>query len=262
MSKALGNNPGKDWQIFYKDSKLNWENKEYYTEKYLHSFLKSEWMLCLTAHLKPGQKVLEAGCGTGLYSIALAYAGYNVTAIDYNEAAVELSRSNLALFNSQSEKKLKVDFRQGDLLNLEFQDNTFDLVFNQAVLEYFTDDSSFDKAISEMRRVTAPGGKVVAIIQNTRNPLRPLWNSMGLKFYIDQPDVRLIYRKVLQQYFSKHFKKVTVDGLLPWKAVFMAPKKFHKVTYYLNRFSERFIPLPRVLRSKIGIQLVVVGVKG
>jgi ubiquinone/menaquinone biosynthesis C-methylase UbiE len=261
VSKALGNNPGKDWQIFYKDSKLNWENKEYYTEKYLHSFLKSEWMLCLTAHLKPGQKILEAGCGTGLYSIALAFAGYEVTAIDYNDVAVELSRSNLELFNSQSEKKLDVNFKKGDLLNLEFPDNTFDLVFNQAVLEYFTDDGSFDKAISEMQRVTVSGGTVVSIIQNTRNPLRPLWNLMGLKFYIDQPNVRSIYRQVLQQYFSRHFKKVRVDGLLPWKAVFMAPKKFHKVTYYLNRFSERFIPLPRVIRSKIGIQLVVSGVK-
>jgi ubiquinone/menaquinone biosynthesis C-methylase UbiE len=262
VSKALGNNPGRDWEIFYKENELNWENKEYYTEKYMHSFLKSEWMHSLIAHLKPGQKVLEAGCGTGLFSIALAYAGYEVTAIDYNEAAIELSQNNLDLFNSQSEKKLKIDFSQGDLLNLEFQNNTFNMVFNQAVLEYFTDDDNFDKAISEMHRVTVAGGTVVAIVQNTRNPIRPLWNLMGLQFYINQPNVRLIHRQVLQKYFSRYFKIVSIDGLLPWKAVFMAPKKFHKVTYYLNRFFEKFVPQPKVLRSKIGIQLVVVGLKG
>lgn len=254
-------NPGAKWNDYYSNNNLVWENKNYYNEEYINSYLKSEWIKKLITNLEKGDAILEAGCGTGLYSITLAYLGYNVTSIDYNSEAIELAKNNLKLFNSQSSKKININFLQGDLLNLKFSDDSFDLVFNQAVLEYFTDDDSFRKAIFEMRRVTKKGGNTIAIIQNTNNPLRFVSKFFDQDGFVNQPDVRKINTEVLKYYFGTYFTKIKIDGLFPWKSVFKVFPKFGGKIYYLNRFFEKFIPLPRFIRSKIGIQLIVSSIK-
>lgn len=85
--------------------------------------------------------VLEAGCGVGLYALSLARLGYWVTAFDYNEGAIrhaEAIRNRVGLSTDQ------VHFFVDNLLAMRAADDSFDLVFNQAVLEYFCDDAELE----------------------------------------------------------------------------------------------------------------------
>lgn len=97
--------------------------------------------------VKPGETVLDAGCGEGVLSWYLAERGAKVTAMDISAPNVENARAFL-------EKKGVLDrvtVLQGDAENLPFPDASFDWVVSSHVLEHLPD---FDKGLSEIRRVT------------------------------------------------------------------------------------------------------------
>ena len=98
-----------------------------------------------------GKKILDAGCGPGTYGIMMAKQGNKVNGIEISPAAVEAA-------NKRAEMK-DVDFtaQQGDLENLPFDDNTFDICYCGWVLHHFPD---VNKAVSELVRVMKPGGKI------------------------------------------------------------------------------------------------------
>ncbi len=115
-------------------------NIEFVTSmKYIHKYLK------------PDDKILDIGAGTGRYSVALADEGYDVT-------AVELVKYNLGILK---QKQSNVKAYQGTALNLKrFSDNTFDitLLFGPMYHLYTMEDKV--KALSEAKRVTKTGGKI------------------------------------------------------------------------------------------------------
>jgi len=97
--------------------------------------------------VKPGESVLDAGCGEGVLSWYLAERGANVTAMD-------ISKPNLENAQRFLEKKGVLDrvrLVHGDAENLPFPDACFDWVISSHVLEHLPD---FDKGLSEIRRVT------------------------------------------------------------------------------------------------------------
>ena len=90
-------------------------------------------------HAAPGCRILEVGAGTGRYSIALARAGFEVTAL-------ELVPHNLRTF-------------QGDALDLsQFSDGEFDLTLVLGPMYHLYDPAEVRTALSEALRVTKPGG--------------------------------------------------------------------------------------------------------
>jgi len=96
--------------------------------------------------VKPGETVLDAGCGEGVLSWYLAERGAKVTAMDISAPNVENARAFL-------EKKGVLDrvtVLQGDAEKLPFPDASFDWVVSSHVLEHLPD---FDKGLSEIRRV-------------------------------------------------------------------------------------------------------------
>src|SRR5579875_1763419 len=75
--------------------------------------------------IPPGSKVLEVGCGIGTEAVFLAVRGMQVTAVDISESAIKTARDLAAVYG------VEVDFRVGDVLNLPFDDNAFDVVTDQ-----------------------------------------------------------------------------------------------------------------------------------
>lgn len=103
---------------------------------------------------KQNIQILDVGAGTGKYSIALADAGYDVT-------AVELVKYNLGILKKNSNGKVKA--YQGNAMKLKrFEDNSFDLtlVFGPMYHLYTFEDKL--KALQEAKRVTKPGGYILA----------------------------------------------------------------------------------------------------
>src|ERR1051326_6398471 len=68
------------------------------------------------AVVAPGDRVLDAACGTGDLAIIAARAGGNVTGLDFSEAMLERGRR----------KSSDIDWIRGDLLALPFDDDSFD----------------------------------------------------------------------------------------------------------------------------------------
>jgi ubiquinone/menaquinone biosynthesis C-methylase UbiE len=105
--------------------------------------------------LKPGAKVLDAGCGTGTNSIWLAQQGFKVTGADF---------SDFALSEAKGEG---IDYRREDLTALRFENASFDAVFCIGVLMHIPD---VEKALQELVRILRPGGHLIIAEANANAP--------------------------------------------------------------------------------------------
>ena len=100
---------------------------------------------------RPGADVLDVATGTGHVALAAARSFSRVSAVDYVEALVEVTRRR-----AQAED-LAVDARVGDAEHLPYADRSFDVVLS-ALGVMFTADHA--QAASELLRVCRPGGTV------------------------------------------------------------------------------------------------------
>lgn len=119
----------------------------------------------------PGARVLDIGCGPGIWTRELARRGYRVSAIDLTSAAVALAKSSIELFG------LAADIREGDAENLPFADASFDGVVSHGVIHHTPDTA---KCVREMARVLRPDGTAVVSVYYRNLVLRSKWLSRVL----------------------------------------------------------------------------------
>lgn len=234
-------------------------------------FTRSDWIqkMLRAAQLtsSAGIRILEAGCGTAMYALCLAILGFTVDAFDYNPGALEFAR-RLEVTARQIMPDLKIQLALGNLLDIQAEANSYDLVFNQAVLDYFCDDAERQRALAEMTRVTKPGGSVAVIVQHTGHPFRRAWERQGWHGYDNQPPTALQTPARLERELrAAGLENVRVDGLYPWKAFFFYPawhrrwRATENAAYLLGEFLHRFAPMPRPLRAYLGLQFLAIGRK-
>lgn len=89
---------------------------------------------------KPGEHLLDAGCGPGFLAAALAQKGLRVSGIDADPESIERARISGRL----------PDAMTGDICSLPFPDKSFDIVVSSEVLEHVKDHVG---ALKELRRV-------------------------------------------------------------------------------------------------------------
>ncbi len=107
-----------------------------------------------TQHLKPGMSVLDCGCGPGTITqdVARIVAPGKVIGCDLEPGMVERAASL-----AESEDLPNLSFQVGNILDLPFEDDTFDAVMSCAVTEHLSEPV---KAMSELGRVVKKGGIV------------------------------------------------------------------------------------------------------
>jgi ubiquinone/menaquinone biosynthesis C-methylase UbiE len=130
--------------------------REFFERIEAHRYTK-EWHIPEAADFATsrGLKVLEIGCGLGTDGAQFARAGADYTGVDLTDAAVELARKHFGLLG------LRGDFRTADAENLNFADESFDLVYSHGVLHHTPDTA---RAVREIHRVLKPGGRAVVML--------------------------------------------------------------------------------------------------
>lgn len=119
---------------------------------------QSELAQLLDALYRPGSRVVEVGCFTGITGLLLDDR-FDKTMFDLNPQALDLARR---LFDYCGKK---ASFVAGDMFRMPFDEGSFDLVFNSGVLEHF-DFGGRVAALKEYGRVLKPGGALVIAFPN------------------------------------------------------------------------------------------------
>jgi demethylmenaquinone methyltransferase/2-methoxy-6-polyprenyl-1,4-benzoquinol methylase len=126
--------------------------------------LDGRWRkLAAAGAVRPGDRVLDAACGTGDLALADRKAGGEVTGLDFSERMLERAR----------QKSDQVQWVQGDVLALPFGDASFDAATIGFGIRNVDD---LDAGLRELARVVRPGGRL-AVLEITRptGVLRPFF---------------------------------------------------------------------------------------
>jgi ubiquinone/menaquinone biosynthesis C-methylase UbiE len=107
-----------------------------------------------TLGLRPGEHVLDAGCGPGETAVFLAKT-YGVSVTGVNVSAFELTRAQERAQDAGVADQAR--FQYGDFMALPFPDNTFDAVL---ALESLQNAPELDQVLRELFRVLRPGGRI------------------------------------------------------------------------------------------------------
>ncbi len=139
----------------------------------------ASWLL---PRLKPGDRVLDAGPGPGTITLGLARAVSpgKVTGVEIGQPYVDLATETARNDNVEN-----VEFLQGDALDLDFDDETFDVVFSFAVLEHIPEPID---ALREWYRVLKPGG-LIAVGSSAVS-----WHAHPLDAPLGPPKMNFYYR--------------------------------------------------------------------
>jgi demethylmenaquinone methyltransferase/2-methoxy-6-polyprenyl-1,4-benzoquinol methylase len=106
------------------------------------------------AVVRPGDRVLDACCGTGDLAVAARKAGGAVTGLDFSEPMLERARR----------KDPEIEWVHGDLLELPFVDGSFDAA---TVGFGVRNVPELERGLAELRRVLRPGGRL-GVLEITR----------------------------------------------------------------------------------------------
>lgn len=110
---------------------------------------------------KPGEAILDVGCGTGNYTIELARRGLKASGIDSSEEMLAWAKEKAR------RKDLETTFQRADAMNLPFPESSFEVVISTGLLCFLVEP---EKALIEMHRVLKPGGRLIIGTLNRWSP--------------------------------------------------------------------------------------------
>ena len=196
-----------DWKI----AKSRPGTKEFFEETETYRFEKLHYLPRLVDFAGyNGKRLLDVGCGLGNDLSRFARGGAQVTGVDVAPNAIELARSNFM------QRGLNGDFLVMNGEALQFQDNSFDVVYCHTVL-HFTPNPA--RMISEIHRVLRPGGMAILMTVNRKSWLFRLQRLM--KVEIDYPD-----SPVFRKYSIAEFREL----LAPFATTDIVPERYPVAT--------------------------------
>jgi ubiquinone/menaquinone biosynthesis C-methylase UbiE len=113
----------------------------------------------------PKGKILDVGCGPGIYTRDLLLRGWEVWGIDLSPKMLERAKASIM----DLPEAPRAHFSTGQMEDLAFEPSFFDAVICIGVLPYV---GSLEKAVSEAFRVLRPGGYVIFQLSNKLAPIR------------------------------------------------------------------------------------------
>lgn len=114
---------------------------------------------------REGVKVLDAGAGSGRFTIEMAKRGFDVVSCDYSSVMLDAIKSKIKDIGFKN----RVTLSKQDVTNLTFNDEEFDFICCMRVFINLDTIENEVKALKELVRVCKPGGTVVFDIVNPKS---------------------------------------------------------------------------------------------
>ena len=188
---------------------------------------------------KKGDKLLEIGCGTGLFTQKVYDATHaDIIATDISEDLLVVARQTHPI----------AEYKVEDAMNLSFHDNSFDGVYGSSILHHL----DMEKSLKEIYRVLKPGGSAVFAEPNMLNPQILIQKNVAFikKALGDSPDetavVRWQMKKMMKDIGYKNIKVFPYDFLHPYTPVFLIP-----IVNAIGRIVEKIPILKEIAGSNI-----------
>lgn len=150
------------WDKFWKE-RLKAESLEEYYQNYRHIPILEKVAI---SHLPKDGNILDAGCGSGVWTYWLKQRGYDVEGIDISKNVIDSIKTALP----------ELSVRVGDVFDLDYADSSFAGYFSMGVMGYFEDGP--EKILKEAARVLKKDGVVITRIPYF-NLVRGLKNLLG-----------------------------------------------------------------------------------
>jgi ubiquinone/menaquinone biosynthesis C-methylase UbiE len=167
--------------------------------------------------IQKGNRVLEIGCGTGLFSRKVQeLTGADIFATDLSDELLHLAKQH---------GTKGVTYLKDDAMRMQFADNSFDVVFGSSILHHL----NFEASLAEIYRVLKPGGKMVFAEPNMLNPQILIQKNVPFikKALGDSPDesaiIRWKYAKLMGKVGFKNVNIFPYDFLHPSTPRFLVP---------------------------------------
>jgi len=145
------------------------------------------------ADIRPGARIADLGCGSGVFTDLLRSLGYNAVGLDISPKLIALGRA----------KYPGVEFMEGDVEELPFADASLDGVLLSGLVHHLPDPS---RCAGEVFRVLKPGGSFVAFDPNRMNPFMYLYRDRSSPLY-SSVGVTANERPVLAHQIAAVFRK-------------------------------------------------------
>jgi len=180
--------------------------------------------------IKEGDAVLDVGCSNGHATLAmLQKKPGKLYGVDYAENMIRYALEKKAKLNNPA----NVFFEVGDIMNLGFDDNMFDVVYTTRVLINLPNWEDQVKGIEECIRVTKKGGMII-LSEAFWEPLVLLNSLRALK---QLPSL-------VEHDFNRYIKKHKLEALLRDKGLQFTNEDFSAIYYLGSRFLRELVTNP------------------
>ncbi len=250
----------------------NWERQNQINpERILNSRFTQEAYRCLKSYIDESKDklILEAGCGTGRLCCLLARDFPNLQVI-----GMDISPNSLKIANRLKEylQLSNVSFETGNLFQMPYPDNYFDVVFNEGVIEHYSlkNKPNYIDAFREMIRITKRGGKIIIAVPNWYNFPHTLYkwtlNKLGKKFIYGY-EKSFKHSELLKLYLEHGLTEIELSAFYPEHGFYrLSGEGFHKIFFLLGKMTnlmKSFLDtcFDGYFTKRFGFEIVIKGVK-
>ena len=196
-------------------------------------------LILKAAGVEADARILELGCGTGLFTRTFAHTGCQIVALDVSEPLLEQARART--------DNPRVEYRLGDAEQLDEPDASFEAVLGSSILHHL----NLGPALAEMFRVLKPAGRFAFAEPNMMNPQIALQRNVPLlrRWAGESPEETAFFRgRLARQLRAVGFVGVRVtpfDFLHP-----AVPAPLIGIVDRVGRFVER-VPVLREISGSL-----------